>query len=320
MIANIQEAAERLRSGGVVAFPTETVYGLGADAFNELAVARVFALKNRPGNNPLIVHVSGPEMARRVVAAWPEEAERLAREFWPGPLSFILPKRASLPLSVTAGGEYAAVRCPSHPTALALLFEFDGALVGPSANPSGAVSPTTAEHVRDGFGDADLTILDGGACTAGIESTVLSLIEVDAPRVLRPGVIGADEIAGVLGRRVSHQDRSAARLGPLRSPGLLDRHYAPHAPAKLFRASEWPDVVHDHDGAVVVITHQLREVGPPHAILAMPEIAEQYAAALYTALREADALKPSMILIEQPPTDGAIWHAITDRLTRATTP
>lgn len=317
-IESIKDAAERLRRGGVVAFPTETVYGLGADALNAAAVARVFEIKGRPSNNPLIVHASGPEMARRVTSAWTDDAERLAREFWPGPLSIILPRSPALPATVTAGSPFVAVRCPNHPTALALLFEFDGPLVGPSANPSGAVSPTTAAHVREGFPDADLAVLDGGKCSGGIESTVLSLADPGVPRILRPGLIGPDEIARVLGRSVAMGPESAPAGGAMPSPGMLERHYAPHRPARLFEAHEWPRVVTGRAGAVVVITHRLREVGPPHTVIPMPAVAAEYAAALYTALREADALGASEILIERPPTGGPIWHAIADRLRRAT--
>ena len=173
-IKDIKEAASRLRDGGVVAFPTETVYGLGADAFSDAAVSRVFALKGRPSRNPLIVHVSGPLMAKRVTATWPVEAQRLADAFWPGPLSIVLPKRPEVPDIVTGGMGSAsvAVRCPDHPTALALLYEFGSPLVGPSANLSGSISPTTAAHVRAAFSEQDVLVLDGGPCATGIESTV----------------------------------------------------------------------------------------------------------------------------------------------------
>jgi L-threonylcarbamoyladenylate synthase len=319
-IEDIAAAAEHLRAGGVVAFPTETVYGLGADAFNERAVARVYELKGRPTRNPLIVHVSGPEMARQVVAAWPEEAEALARAFWPGPLSIILPKSAGVPDLVSAGGPTVAVRCPLHPMALALLFEFEGPLVGPSANLSGQVSPTSSEHVREAFGNTDVMILDGGRCSAGIESTVLSLADLRTPRVLRPGLVGPEEIARVLGRSVEMGDpRSGPHDGPLASPGLLDRHYAPRTPARLFGAAEWPGVLENPHGVTVVITHRLRDVVPPHHLIAMPPTPDEYAAALYAALREADAISPAQILIERPPIDGPVWHAIADRLRRATT-
>jgi L-threonylcarbamoyladenylate synthase len=316
-IEEINLAAEHLRKGGVVAFPTETVYGLGADAFNEKAIARVYQLKGRPARNPLIVHVSGPEMARRAVAVWPDEADALAREFWPGPLSIILPRSARLPPSVTAGGPGVAVRCPLHPTALALLFEFAGPLVGPSANLSGQVSPTTAGHVREAFGNTDVLILEGGRCTGGIESTVLSLLDVAHPRVLRPGLIGPEEIARILGRSVASGPPSREGAGaPLDSPGLLGRHYAPRTPARLFGASEWPAVLGEEP--VVVITHRLRDVPSPHHLITLPHTPEEYAAGLYAAIREADARGAGRILIERPPVAGTVWHAIADRLRRAT--
>jgi L-threonylcarbamoyladenylate synthase len=319
-IDSIRLAVHRLREGGVVAFPTETVYGLGADAFNPDAVRRVFELKGRPSNNPLIVHVSGPDMARRVVAQWTPDADRLARAFWPGPLSIILPKAADIPATVTAGGPNVAVRCPNHPTALALLFELDTALVGPSANLSGAVSPTSADHVRAAFPDADLLVLDGGPCSGGIESTVLSLADPAGSRILRPGLIGPDELAGVLARPVIGTPYAGPLRDTLPSPGLLERHYAPGTPAHMFHSSDWPGVLLAHPGPLVILTHASRRVPEPHALVRMPADAHEYAAVLYAALREADALGVTAMLIEEPPTDGPVWHAIADRLRRATTP
>jgi L-threonylcarbamoyladenylate synthase len=323
-IEDIALAAEHLRAGGLVAFPTETVYGLGADAFNEAAVARVYQVKGRPTRNPLIVHVSGPEMARRVVSSWPPEADILARAFWPGPLSIILPAARNVPPGVTGGGPTVAVRCPLHPSALALLFEFDGPLVGPSANLSGQVSPTSAEHVRESLGDADILILDGGQCSGGIESTVISLADPRHPRVLRAGLVGADDISAALARPVAmHEpanpgdERGPSAHGPLASPGTMDRHYAPRTPAHLFDAMQWPGVLDVSTGPAAVITHRLREVPPPHMLIAMPSTPDDYAAVLYAALRQADALNPAAILIERPPSHGPVWHAIADRLRRA---
>lgn len=322
--ADIHEAAARLRAGRVVAFPTETVYGLGADALSEQAVARVYQLKGRPERNPLIVHVSGPEMARRVVGAWPDEADAIARAFWPGPVSMILPKAPPIPGIVTAGGPTVAVRCPMHPVALALLFEFAGPLVGPSANLSGRVSPTAAAHVREAFSADDVLVLEGGRCTGGIESTVVDLTRPDAPRILRPGLIGPDDLARACGRPVEYATPAAPRdEAPLASPGLLDRHYAPGTPARLFAQHEWPGILAKAAGPAVVLTHRMRHVEPPHRMIVMPAEAQDYAAALYAGLREADALGVSAILIERPPTDGddaPVWRAIADRLARATSP
>jgi L-threonylcarbamoyladenylate synthase len=325
----IQFAADRLRAGGLVAFPTETVYGLGADAFSEAAVRKVFELKGRPGNNPLIVHVEDEAMARRVVAQWPRRAAELARAFWPGPLSIILPKRAELPDMVTGGrraeGTGVAVRCPDHPVALALLRAFGGPLVGPSANPSGRVSPTTAAHVREAFKEDEVMVLDGGACRAGIESTVVSLMQERA-RVLRPGVIGAERIAAVLDEPVDAARAEQATIGPLASPGLLASHYAPAAPTIIFDDADWPSVLAGSTGVVVVLTHRSRAVAAPHIRIGMPGDASGYAAGLYAALREADALGPARIVVERPPMTGgdeastATWRAVADRLSRAARP
>jgi L-threonylcarbamoyladenylate synthase len=317
----IYRASELLAQGGVVAFPTETVYGLGADAFNPVAINRVYELKGRPRHNPLIVHVSGPEMARRVARVWSERADVLARKFWPGPLSLLVPRAASLPEVVTAGSDLVAVRCPNHPVTLALLFGCGRPLVGPSANLSGQVSPTTAEHVREAFSAEDVFVLDGGPCEAGIESTVLDVTR-DPPRILRPGVISGEQIGAVLGCEVLRPElgvRSRASSEPLHSPGLLERHYAPRTPAHLFDPTDWPAVL-GKLGPAVVITHRLRHVEPPHQLIEMPPDAADYAAALYAAIREADRHAAGVILIERPPGDSELWQAITDRLARATTP
>jgi len=324
-ISTIQLAADRLRSGGVVAFPTETVYGLGADALNTDAVDLVFTLKGRPRNNPLIVHVSGPEMARRVASAWPKRAEMLARAFWPGPLSILVPRSLALPASVTGGGELVAVRCPNHPVTLALLFEFRGPIIGPSANKSGMISPTTAAHVRESFIDDDVMVLEGGACEAGIESTVVDVMSTRT-RVLRPGLIGADELSAAIGEPVDvyapmGNIRTGDSLRPgdaFPSPGMLERHYAPATPAFMFASNDWERLLATSD-PVVVITHRLRRVEAPHRIIAMPPEAADYAAALYAALHEADRSGAPVILIEQPPEDGTVWAAVADRLRRATT-
>jgi L-threonylcarbamoyladenylate synthase len=325
----IRAAAARLRAGGVVAFPTETVYGLGADALSEVAVARVFSLKGRPERNPMIVHVSGPEMARRVVAEWTDRADRLARAFWPGPLTLVLRRAAALPGLVTGGGDTVGVRCPDHPAALALLMEFGGPLVGPSANPSGGVSPTTAAHVRGSFPESEVMVLDGGPCAGGIESTVLSLVEpAGRARILRPGLIGAPEISQVLGEHVApFAPANHGASAPLPSPGLLSRHYAPRTPARLFDPSEWPEVLQRAGGSAVVLAHSAlgtphSALGTPPTLIPMPRDPEGYARRLYAALREADAAGASIILIERPPHGGAgeLWSAIADRLNRATAP
>lgn len=320
-------AADRLRAGRLVAFPTETVYGLGADALNEAAVARVFSAKGRPSNNPLIAHIASIAMAQRVVKDWPKEADLLARAFWPGPLTIVLPKADAVPANVTGNGPNVAVRWPRHPTAEALIREFNGPLVGPSANKSGLVSPTTAWHVHESFADADVLVLDGGPCEVGIESTVVSL--VDGVRILRLGAVSAEEIAAVLGVKVTDGTRKspngpAGNAGPMSSPGQLDSHYAPHAPAILVDAAKLKRALEEAEGPCVVLGPLLTSVPRQHRVIPMPMDAAAYASRLYAALREADALQPALIAVVKPAiTKGApdepMWKAVMDRLKRATT-
>lgn len=325
---DIAAAAALLKAGGVVAFPTETVYGLGADARNAEAVRRVFKLKGRPEGNPLIVHVSDIAMARECVSDWPQAAQALAERFWPGPLTLVLPKAADIPAEVTAGAETVGVRCPDHPMALELIRAFGGPIVGPSANRSGFVSPTTADHVRAGFAPSEVMILDGGPCKRGIESTVLSLAG-DEPLVLRAGAIPAEDLTldpateGVGAMMITppyaslHDSRPAAARPP--SPGQSPSHYAPRAPTVLFDAPDWPGLVVDVEGRVVVLTHDAtRHVNPPHVLILMPEDADAYAAKLYAAVRQADAMNPALIAIERPREKRGLWFTILDRLTRMT--
>lgn len=309
-------AVTRLRAGGLVAFPTETVYGLGADALSAAAVARVFAAKGRPAINPLIVHVSGEPMARGLAASWPAAASKLATAFWPGPLTIVVPRSPRVPDAVAAGGPTVAVRCPAHHVTLSLLDAFGGPLVGPSANPSGGVSPTTAEHVREAFSEDEVYVLDGGPCRGGIESTVVTLAE-DRPRVLRPGLLSAEEIGKVLGAEVLTGDEPDA--GVPASPGRLAVHYAPRAPAVLFETSDWPSIARA-PAPVVVMTHSGLDAPIGGAAIRMPSDPAGYAAKLYAALREADALGPALIAIERPPAAGPVWEAIADRLARASRP
>ncbi len=317
----IARAVGRLRAGGVVAFPTETVYGLGADAFNEQAVARVFVLKGRPPNNPLIVHVSGEEMARRVAApnSWSKDASALARAFWPGPLTIVVRKSADVPPIVTASGPTVALRAPDHHVALALLAGLESPIVGPSANPSGRISPTTADHVREAFQEADVLVLDGGPCRGGIESTVVSLAG-PTPVVLRLGLVAGAELGRVLGRpvEIAAPGEGAAPDTPAPSPGMQARHYAPRTPAVLFSPDQWPRVLTVRRAAVV--SSRDRSSPPPHVLIRMPADAGAYAARLYAALREADAVGADLIAIEKPAESGPIWDAIRDRLARAASP
>ncbi len=325
----IAEAVRRLSAGGIVAFPTETVYGLGADALNAEAVAHVFRLKGRPANNPLIVHVSGPAMAREVVAQWTPDADRLADAFWPGPLTIVLPKAQRVPDIVTAGGPTVAVRCPDHPLTLALLEVFNGPLVGPSANPSGFVSPTTADHVRAAFISgaalpapvAGVYILDGGPCRVGIESTVVSLAD-DPVRVLRPGMVSAEEIARVLGLPVVDAPPSpASEAAPLASPGLMRSHYAPRKRVVL-APSELAGI--DLNQPMTVIASRPMHAAPTIRLIAMPADPADYARGLYAALRDADEHGPGDLIVVETPWDGqeppAQWRAVADRLRRAAGP
>lgn len=328
----ISLAAQRLREGRVVAFPTETVYGLGADALNAAAVARVFALKGRPSNNPLIVHVLDAAMAKTLTAEWPARAHKLAHAFWPGPLTIVLPRNDRLPSAVTASGNTVALRSPDHALARALLASFGGPLVGPSANKSGRVSPTTAAHIKGVWSEDDVMILDGGPCRVGIESTVLSLADGPA-KILRPGLISAHEISAILNEPIEQPQPLAANSAPntapttrpLPSPGLLAQHYAPRTPARLF--SPQAALKFAPQARIVLITHIMP---PPDlitrfvSVFALPDDPVGYASAIYRALREADALAPDMIAINPPPhpqdSSAGPWLAIADRLTRATAP
>ncbi len=319
---DIARAIVELRAGRLVAFPTETVYGLGADALRADAVEAVFRAKGRPATNPLIVHVSDEAMARRVCAVWPAEASSLAQAFWPGPLTLVLPKRPEVPDIVTAGGKTVAVRCPSHPLTLALLETLGSPLVGPSANRSGHVSPTCAAHVRDSFTEPEVFVLDGGPCVGGIESTVLDLT-TDPPRILRPGIVTREEVETVLGRAIMVGAAPAGADEPVRSPGQMRSHYAPLAPVVLVSAGELDASLGAWPQGAVVLGREGREVRPPHRFIAMPGAAREYAARLYAALREADAAGPAAIVVVRPwPGERAegVWAAIADRLERAAAP
>ncbi|GAB5497040.1 MAG: L-threonylcarbamoyladenylate synthase [Phycisphaerales bacterium] len=302
---DIQLAVDELNRGGLVAFPTETVYGLGADALNADAVHRVFATKGRPANNPLIVHVCSVEMAKGLVSTWPRIADLIANRFWPGPLTMVLPMADLVPDEVTGGGDTVAIRMPDQEIALSLIESFGRPLVGPSANLSGTISPTTAEHVEASLGP-DTLVLDGGPCQRGIESTVIRLTE-SGSEILRPGVIGADEIAEVV--PVVQSGPELPTNAPLPSPGMLTKHYAPSAETRLV------DELGDVRGGSVVIC--ISEPPADSRAIRMPSDASEYAARLYAALREADALSPDVILIERPTGIGPIWDAVRDRLRRA---
>ncbi|HKA08462.1 MAG TPA: L-threonylcarbamoyladenylate synthase [Gemmataceae bacterium] len=310
----LRTAAKVLRAGGLVAFPTETVYGLGANALDADAVRQVFEAKGRPPVNPLIVHVHGESMLRQVVADWPPMAATLAARFWPGPLTLILPKRESVPDLVTSGGSTIAVRTPGHPVAVELIREAGIPLAAPSANRSGEISPTRAEHVSAGLAGRIDLILDGGPTPNGIESTVLDLT-TQPPTLLRPGPVGIAELEAVVGP--IRRQRKAAD-GPLPSPGMMPRHYAPRTPIELVSGRA------NFDERAEVLRSRgenFREVvlggtGCDEWRIPLPSNPAGYAARLYEVLHRLDGLGLSRILIEMPPEEDE-WMAVRDRLSRA---
>ncbi|MHC5002861.1 MAG: L-threonylcarbamoyladenylate synthase [Planctomycetota bacterium] len=314
--AAIEEAATRLRAGQVVVFPTETVYGLGADTFNVLAVRLVYAMKGRALDNPLIAHVVDAAQAATIVVGWDARCATLAERFWPGPLTLVLPRGERVPARATAGHPTIAVRCPRHAVARRLLEAFGGPVSAPSANRSGHVSPTTAGHVAQEFADEDdLLVLDGGPCEVGIESTVLDLA-ADRPRILRPGSVTALELAELLGEIDAPELR-----GQDRGPGTTMAHYAPRTPAVLLdRAALATHLQQATDSGrrLAVLCFDPAAVMPPHRAFAMPQSAGDYAKVLYDALRRADDVGASEIAIERPPLSNEMWRAVLDRLVRAT--
>lgn len=306
----IERAAEILSDGGCVAIPTETVYGLAADATDPTAIKRVFSLKGRPTHNPLIVHIADIEMARPLAGNWPDLAIDLANRFWPGPLTIVFPSSGRIPPEALAHGTTVAIRCPDHPVALDVIRTVGRPLVAPSANIFGSVSPTTPDHVRADF--PDLYILDAGPCTVGIESTVISLAH-DPPRILRPGAVTPEMLAIPLAEQPPDDPH-------LHSPGRLPSHYAPNSPARLVDTREIQGALASHTYPYAILHHTHFTIPSPNISIPMPSEAAAYAARLYAALRDADAQHPACILIESPPNDSSLWLAIIDRLTRATTP
>jgi L-threonylcarbamoyladenylate synthase len=313
--AAIAEAAARLRAGELVAFPTETVYGLGADAGNDAAVRRIFAAKGRPADHPVIVHFAHAQQARSWARAMPAAARRLADAFWPGPLTLILPRAPGVSDLVTGGQDSVGLRVPSHPVAHALLAQFGGGVAAPSANRFGRISPTTAAHVAEDLGDAVALILDGGACEVGIESTIVAFTD-DEPTLLRPGGIGIDALAHALGR-----PPRGAGAGAPRASGTLASHYAPHTPALLIAPQALRAEVaalEARDERVAVLARTLARPAEFSGVWTVaPRDAPGYAHELYASLRALDAAAADVIAIEAVPGDDA-WLAIGDRLARAT--
>jgi L-threonylcarbamoyladenylate synthase len=307
--SEVRRAAQILRAGGLVAFPTETVYGLGADATNAAAIAKLYAVKRRPADHPVIVHFAAPHEA----FAWAREplpwlAAELAERFWPGPLTLIVKRSAKAKDFVTGGQDTVGLRVPSHPVARALLEEFGGPIAAPSANRFGLVSPTTAAHVREDLGKDVELVLEGGPSEVGIESTIVDL-SGDAPRLLRPGHISKEqleEVAGKIGEATGSSPRHS---------GGLEKHYAPRTPALLVPTYELDKEIAKGKDRIAVLAFSRPDERVDYW-LRMPRDPQAYAQKLYAALRELDTAGCERILVEAPP-ETPDWAAVTDRLRRA---
>lgn len=310
MIAEVRRAAEILRAGGLVAFPTETVYGLGADASSAAAVARLYAAKGRPADHPVIVHFADAALAFEWAREIPEAAKNLAARYWPGPLTMILKRSAKAGDFITGGQDGVGLRVPSHPVAQALLREFGKGVAAPSANLFGTVSPTTAVHVRDDHSGKIELVLDGGSSEVGIESTILDLSGSE-PVLLRPGKISRAQLEEILKAKVREKNSS-----PLQHSGGLERHYAPKTPAMLVPPHQLDAEIAKRGAAVAVLAFSRPDERVEYWIR-MPREPQAYAQRLYAALRELDVTGCGAILIESPP-ETAEWEAIKDRLSRAT--
>lgn len=306
----VRRAVEILRAGGLVAFPTETVYGLGADASSPAAIARLYAVKRRPGDHPVIVHFAEAAQAFAWAREVPEAARTLAARFWPGPLTMILKRSQKAKDFVTGGQDTVALRVPSHPVARALLSGFGGGVAAPSANVYGRVSPTTAAHVREDLGAEVDLVLEGGPSEVGIESTIVDLSGA-APVLLRPGRVGAQDIEAAL-----HCSLEAGGAGAPRHPGGHARHYAPRTPARLVAAHALDAQIARLGEARVAVLAFSRPDERVARWIRMPREPAAYARRLYGALRELDAARCAAIVIEAPP-ESPEWVAVLDRLRRA---
>lgn len=316
--AGIEAAARALEAGRLVAFPTETVYGLGADAENPQAVAAIYAAKGRPQDHPVIVHVAPGAELDYWACDIPPAARQLAEAFWPGPLTMILKRAPGIPDAVSGGQDTVGIRCPSHPVAIRLLQAFKGGRGGvaaPSANKFGHVSPTTAQHVRDEFRDEPgIAVLDGGQSQVGIESTIvdMSRLATHGPVLLRPGHISAEAIAAVIGELPARPDAAAPRAS-----GTLESHYAPHTPVAMQdTATLQATLAGLHAAGRKVALIHYSALPATHAAVLLPATPEGFAYALYAALRAMDGTGADVILVEAPPQDGA-WLGVNDRLRRA---
>ncbi len=314
MSADIDRAVALLRQGELVAFPTETVYGLGADAANPLAVKRIFAAKGRPADHPLIVHLPDAGHLDRWARDIPATAHALANAFWPGPLTLILKRQAGVLDTITGGQDTVGLRVPNHPLALELLRAFDGGVAAPSANRYGHISPTTARHVRDELGDAVAMVLDGGPCQVGIESTIVDLTG-ERTTILRPGMVGAVDLGRVLGRTPGMGGDDAPRVS-----GSLAAHYAPRTPLALLQ----PDVVIFAVRETLAANERLGVIAPMACPISDPRIVWRqiagepaaFAHDIYALLRELDGLNCTRLVVQKPPASEN-WRAVNDRLSRA---
>lgn len=315
--AAIEKAASLLCNGGVVAFPTETVYGLGADAENDEAVARIFAIKGRPADNPLIVHLADPVQMYQWASEIPAAAFTLAEWFWPGPLTLILHRQAGVSDLITGSQDTIGLRIPEHPVALSMLRSFGGGVAAPSANRFGRISPTSAAHVLQELGDNVDLILEGGGCRIGLESTILDLTG-ERPAILRPGAISADQLSEALGETLGP---FAAADKLIRVPGMLKSHYAPDSPLQLVSPTELSDVISIHvkgGSSIAIMTcFALHNFDLPGCrVIRMPTDPTDYGRNLYSTLRMLDESAPDLILAETPP-ETPPWLAVNDRLQRA---
>jgi len=330
MTQDYSRAVQLLQAGELVAFPTETVYGLGADAANPVAVAKIFAAKGRPADHPLIVHLPGAAHLDRWAKDIPAVAWELAEAFWPGPLTLILKRSPEVPYAVTGGQETVGVRVPSHPVALELLRAYaqagggrDGlcGIAAPSANRFGRISPTDAAHVHEELGDAVALVLDGGPCQVGIESTIIDLSRGQdfAPRLLRPGHVTPEQIAAVIGVLPEQPEVQKDGEAP-RVSGSLDSHYAPLTPMRLVAKAGLANVLAGlkASGKRAGLLAHTRQSGivQPHSLRQLPDEPEGYARGLYAALRELDQAGNDLIVVEAIRADAG-WEAVADRLRRA---
>lgn len=318
----IESAVSILKDGGLVAMPTETVYGLACDARNEKAVQALYRLKGRPGNHPVIVHLANAGQLDGWAVDIPETARVLAERFWPGPMTLILKKHPSVPDTVTGGQQTVGIRIPSHPVALQLLKAFDGGIAAPSANKFGKISPTTAAHVRADLGDEIPLVLDGGACDVGVESTIIDCTNGERLRILRPGQLALDTIQQALqeaGLDIPIDAFKPQKTPDVRVSGSLESHYAPNAAVQMLSLAEIRSRNEKPNPSVAVMSFEPKPEGASFPWVEMPRDAKTYSQLLYATLRGLDSEGVQQILVETLPMLPE-WEAVQDRLKRAAAP